>query len=126
VVPQLLAVHLTQSVVAERTPLRGCKPKRRVAVSVFCFGMISFHMSKRLMLVQRNDSHGSSILEGNGWWGGSGRVYCYIRRVPVRGLISTRMIGHASTTRSAEWEGQRQGKNIFFNFRPCFMCQPRV
>jgi len=33
------------------------------------FGMIGFHMSERLMLVQRSDSRGSSILEGNGWYG---------------------------------------------------------
>ena len=38
--------------------------------------------------------------------GGSRRVYCYIRHVPLGGLISTRMIGHASTTRSAGCEGQ--------------------
>ena len=60
-------------------------------MSGFRFGLISFHTGEMLTLgldrVQRSDSRGSSIPEGNSGVFDSRRVCCYIRRVPPRGLI---------------------------------------
>lgn len=94
-----------------------------MVVSIFCFGLIGFHVGELLTLAGITSSEATVVvLQFSRVMGGvQARARCIVllyKTCSTERSDSTIMIGRMSMPRSAEraCEGQGQGANIFFDF----------